>query len=224
MKLLHNNYVLALLGLAMIVGLILIYGLVNRNVSPKVTEVVYAPVTKPVLVNSNRPGVLIPAVRTSHFLAKTVASCQSTGTGCQVVDLQLMNQERAAIGVSPLTADSVQRLGSGACVGSRGHSKAMASVNQIFHQDVRFPTQSFPSNICGYYSTAGENVAETYGTKYQALVQAHGLYMAEPHDATTCRTTVNHACNILNPKFHTIGFWISKGSNGYYFSTEDFKG
>ncbi|MGH2409866.1 MAG: hypothetical protein ACRDGS_05785 [Chloroflexota bacterium] len=49
------------------------------------------------------------------------------------------------------------------------------------------------------------------------------MMMAEAHDPSTCAATVNHACNILNPKFRAVGIGIDV-TGGMTWLTEDFVG
>jgi uncharacterized protein YkwD len=136
--------------------------------------------------------------------------------------LALLNKDRAAVGVPPLTLNLTQSTGSGSCVGSVGHSSAMQQSGTIWHTNSSYPAASFPTNLCIAYSTAGENVGEAgSGNELTDLQQLDSMMMGEAHDASTCATTVNHACNILNPSFHQVGIGLVTANNTTWL-TEDF--
>jgi kumamolisin len=142
-------------------------------------------------------------------------SCPGSQSGCIQAMFTILNNDRAGAGVAPLTLNSTQTNGTGSCVGSYGHSVHMASVGAISHDQ-------FPGDICIAYSTAGENVGEaSYGNELTDLQQLDQSMMSEPHDATTCSTTGNHACNIINPAFHQVGIGIYNVNNQTWL-TEDF--
>jgi hypothetical protein len=49
------------------------------------------------------------------------------------------------------------------------------------------------------------------------------LMMSEPHSASICRYSVNHACNELDPAFRQVGIGV-ESINGSTWLTEDFLG
>lgn len=61
------------------------------------------------------------------------------------------------------------------------------------------------------------------GGEVQDLHTMDQLMMGEPHSRHVCATTVNHACNILNPRFHRVGIGLYL-SGGTTWLTEDFIG
>jgi hypothetical protein len=100
----------------------------------------------------------------------------------------------------------------------------MAQTGGIWHTNVRYPRQSFPRNICIHYVYTGENVGEAFtGDESQDVLLLDRLMMKEPHTAATCASTVNHACNILDPHFRAVGIGLLV-RNGATWLTEDFIG
>ncbi len=137
------------------------------------------------------------------------------GSGCGAALFNLLNSDRSQAGVAALTLNATESNGTGSCAGSYGHSVHMASVGSISHDQ-------FQADICISYSVAGENVGEaSYGNELTDLQQLDSSMMAEPHDASTCSTTTNHACNIINPAYHQIGIGIYNVNNKTWL-TEDF--
>lgn len=144
--------------------------------------------------------------------------CATTGTGCVRAVLNLLNAERAAVGVNPLSLSWPQSRGIGDCVGARGHSIHMAKVGHISHDQ-------FPEDLCLSYTTAGENVgAANYGQKWSDLVATHQLMMSEPHDPGTCAQASNHACSVINRSFDTVGIGVWRAADGTTFLTESLMG
>jgi uncharacterized protein YkwD len=136
--------------------------------------------------------------------------------------LGLVNTDRTNAGLPPYTLNMTQSSGTATCVGSYGHSVAMAQSGSIWHVNPSYPQASFPNNICISYSIAGENVGMSQsGSETNDLQTINNLMMSEPHDASTCATTVNHACNILSTAFHQVGIGIYYANNTTWL-TEDF--
>jgi hypothetical protein len=100
----------------------------------------------------------------------------------------------------------------------------MQQSGSIWHTNPAYPAASFPTNICVSYMLAGENVGEaSYGNEATDLQQLDIMMMGEPHDPTTCATTVNHACNIINGSYTSVGIGIVYVNNATWL-TEDFIG
>jgi uncharacterized protein YkwD len=136
--------------------------------------------------------------------------------------LRIINRDRTRYGLPRLHLTSAQSLGNASCVGSYGHAEAMARSGAIWHVSARFRRASFPNSICVHFLHVGENVGESSeGNPMRDLRTLDTLMMAEPHSTTVCATTVNHACNILNPMFHQVGIGVYS-SNGTTWLTEDF--
>jgi uncharacterized protein YkwD len=147
--------------------------------------------------------------------SSSTGTCPNAQSACVQSMLNILNNDRTATGVAPLTLNSTETNGTSSCVGSYGHSVHMAALGAISHDQ-------FPADICVAYSTAGENVGEAgYGNELTDLQQLDQSMMSEPHDATTCSTTGNHACNIINPAFHQVGIGIYNVNNQTWL-TEDF--
>jgi uncharacterized protein YkwD len=138
--------------------------------------------------------------------------------------LNMINSTRAQYGVQPLSLNMAQSAGTSSCVGSYGHSTAMASSGQIWHQNAAYPAASFPTDICVSHSWAGENVGQWGGS--DELTEITGIFqamMSEQHDTAYCSVYDNHACNILNSRFSQIGIGLFY-SGGVTWYTTDFIG
>jgi hypothetical protein len=137
--------------------------------------------------------------------------------------LQLLDVARARAGVSPLVIRLVQSSGSGACVGSYGHSIAMAASGYVWDSNPSYFRASFPNNICVRSKWSGQNSGGYFGGGglVHGLKALHALMMNEPHDAATCASTTNHACDILDPAFRYVGIGVYR-AHGSTWLTEDF--
>jgi uncharacterized protein YkwD len=130
--------------------------------------------------------------------------------------LTMLNADRAQYGVAPLTLSSVLSNGSGSCVGAYGHSVHMAQMGAISHDQ-------FPSDVCGSWNTAGENVGEAgMGSELTNLQWLDNSMMAENSPAKVPGCSGSHACNIINPAFHQVGIGIYQDASGTTWLTEDF--
>lgn len=152
----------------------------------------------------------------------TPNACNTVVSGCTTRILGIMNADRSRYGLPKLVLTTAQSTGSTKCVGSYGHSVAMARSSAIWHINARYPRASFPTSICVPFLHAGENVGESAsGNAKGDLKVLDNLMMSEPHSRSDCATTVNHACNILNPLFHKVGIGVYY-INGATWLTEDF--
>ncbi len=112
--------------------------------------------------------------------------------------LELVNQERAAAGVPPLSLQpqlaEVARI----------KSADMVAQNYFSHQS---PTYGSPFDMMRYfgisYRLAGENIAlaPNVDMAHSALMNSSG-----------------HRKNILNPDYTYIGIGMAEGSRGQYFT------
>jgi uncharacterized protein YkwD len=136
--------------------------------------------------------------------------------------LTMINNTRAQYGLPAYTLNWTQTTGTSTCAGSYGHSTAMARSGTIWHTNAGYPNASFPRDICLSFTAAGENVGMGgYGNELTDLQKVQSMMMSEPHDATTCSRTYNHACNILSRTYHRIGIGIYYSNNRTWL-TEDF--
>ena len=119
--------------------------------------------------------------------------------------VQLVNQERAANGLKPLTVNSL--LTKTATL----KSEDMAKLNYFDHQS---PTYGSPFDMMKQYGisyrTAGENIAMGQTTPQQVMQG----WMNSP----------GHRANILNSSFTQIGVGIAKNAQGRYIWTQQFIG
>ena len=136
--------------------------------------------------------------------------------------LRTINHDRALYGFLPVRLAIVQSQGTGSCVGSYGHSSAMALTLHILHTNRLFPWASFPRNVCTHFSVAGENVGESNsGSEQEDLETLNRAMMSEPYGPKYCGHGESHVCIILCPCFHRVGIGIYQ-AHGATWLTEDF--
>jgi uncharacterized protein YkwD len=171
--------------------------------------------------NDTSSGTIIP-VQPGSGATTTPNACNGALSECTTAMLKIINQDRASYGLPKLNLKPAQSVGKASCVGSYGHSQAMARSGAIWHANAQFPRASFPNNICVHFMHAEENVGESSsGSALSDLKSLDTMMMGEPHSKNVCASTVNHACNILNPAFHQLGIGVYY-SNGATWLTEDF--
>jgi uncharacterized protein YkwD len=139
--------------------------------------------------------------------------CRTKGTGCARMLLNALNNDRTTHGAGALTLDWTQSHGTASCPGSVGHSRHMAETGVLAHDQ-------FPADLCIPFRSAGENIAEAGGNKADAILTGLQLMLSE-NWSPGC--TWNHACNIRNPQFTTIGLGYAYG-RGAWFQTMSFVG
>ena len=151
-------------------------------------------------------------------------------TACEEEIVNLINASRQqyaqqyGLSLGNLTLSATQSNGTGSCVGSIGHSQAMQQSGSIWHQNPAYPQASFWNDICGGFNHAGENVGEFNSSSELTSLQAmHNAMMQEPHDPTTCASTINHGCNIVSGNYTRVGVGILV-VGGTTWLTEDFVG
>jgi uncharacterized protein YkwD len=165
-------------------------------------------------------------------------SCSSEAS-CQTLILTWINQVRAHYGIGALGLNSTQSAGAGSCVGSHGHSLAMMQSGTIWHvapgDNPSSPTNpaSFYRDICVNAMTAGENVGVAAGQSEGADLASimSGMMSENPNSPAGCTAlppgSTNHACNILNAAFSSVGIGVVDGAfstlSGPYM-TQDFIG
>ncbi len=113
--------------------------------------------------------------------------------------IRLVNQERAKVGLSPLTSAPV--LNSYALQ----RSKELVSVFDHVRPDGSDPLD-YVMGLGGYY-TAGENIAKSWGMADTPARVMDG-WMNSP----------GHKANILNPNFSYIGVGCYQVNGGYYWT------
>jgi hypothetical protein len=152
----------------------------------------------------------------------TSSSCPDSQDGCIQALLDLINADRAASNVGPLTLSLTQTRGTNTCVGSIGHSQAMGETGDIWNTHQGYDAASFPKDICLHSPSPGENIGyESTGNELTDLQTIHRDMMALPHDNATCKGEGNSACNLLAPDFNQVGIGIYQVNGGTYV-TEDF--
>lgn len=161
------------------------------------------------------------ATATATRIPTPVPACPGTLDGCRQAVVNMINQARAQYGVTGVVLNSRQSSGAGQCVGSQGHSQAMADSGSIWHYNSSYPAASFPNDICVSGSTAAENVGQcSQGNELEDLQCIHDLMMSEPY-SPGC--SGSHICNILSSDFGGVGIGIVQAGGSTYL-TEDFVG
>lgn len=147
---------------------------------------------------NSKPTATVPSTGSSSGSRSSFASFQS-----QVI--QLVNEQRAANGLKPLTANS--QLNNTATL----KSQDMAKLNYFDHTS---PTYGSPFDMMKKYGisyrTAGENIAMGQTTPAQVMQG----WMNSP----------GHRANILNASFTQIGVGIAKNAQGQLIWTQQFIG
>ena len=126
--------------------------------------------------------------------------------------LQLLNSDRAAHGLGPLSLST--RLGAVA----RAHSRDMARRHYFAHvtPEGRDPFARMAAAGITYQS-AGENLGEATGyAPLQAVQVLNDQMMAEPPHQE------NHRAIILNGGLHQVGIGVVVTASGSTYLTEDF--
>lgn len=173
-------------------------GLFSRNCNTPVTtppvNVTVPPVGPLPPVNVTVPAVPIPEVVPAPVPAP--AGGDVAGAAAHLLDL--VNHERAAAGLGPLTMrDDVVAI-------AAGQSQAMAAKGTIWHNDDLFSTVVRTALGAG---ALGENVGGDTSAD-----SVHARFMGSPH----------HRANILDGRFNVAGFAVAKAASGELFFTEDF--
>jgi len=138
---------------------------------------------------------------------------------CSQWVLGQINAERAQYGELPLTLSPLLSNGDGSCIGAIGHAEHMANdLHAIAHDQ-------FPADVCGSYSTAGENVGvSAYGSLAADVQQIHISMKSEPF---SLGCSGNHHCDWMNPSFTRIGIGIVPGAYAglpAHYLSEEFAG
>ena len=167
----------------------------------------------------------LPPVSPSPTATPLATPGKAAGPSCSFcvqAMLSLLRADRAKYGLPPLVLQPTQSTGTKTCVGAYGHSAAMATTGALWHINARYPRASFPRDICVSSQEAAENVGESAsGSPERDLQLLNSLMMSELHTRSACASGGSHACNILNPHFHTVGIGVYY-ANGVTWLTEDF--
>ncbi len=204
----------------------------NRQAAPKpaatATPVPAVPTStsRPVVpTGTSQPVTLPPTVITAPAppappVADPVTSaCAHTGSDCQAALLTLINGDRHAHNRAPLLLDMTQTLGiAGApghrrCVGTRGHTRAMAKSGRVWHINRRYRHASYPHNICRRGMRSAENVYAASGNEWAAVqtIEQHSMQSRKQRN------------RLLSPHFTHIGLDLERRGLRV-FVTEDFLG
>ncbi len=117
--------------------------------------------------------------------------------------LTLTNQERAKLGLSPLTwNDTLAGIGA-------NHCQDMIDRNYFAHESPEGQGPSDRADAAGYHWTwIGENIAEGYSTASEVMTG----WMNSP----------GHKANILRPQFTELGVGIRQAGNGQLYWAQEF--
>ena len=118
----------------------------------------------------------------------------------RVVDL--VNAERAAYGLAPLTYNA--QLDAAA----EGHNSVQVQTRTMAHINIGDGDPGSRIRAAGFMGAWGENVAVGQSSPEQVVRE----WMNSP----------THRANILNPNFHQIGVSFAQTSDGYSFWTQSF--
>ena len=139
-----------------------------------------------------------PAATTT---AAAVAPSSNSGAFEQRV-LQLVNQQRAANGVGPLTLNNILKNVADKHNATQVDSRTMAHIG-VGDGD---PGARFRAE--GFFGAWGENVAVGQSTPEQVVSE----WMNSP----------THRANILNPNYHQVGISYNTTQDGYSFWSQEF--
>jgi len=173
----------------------------------------------------------IPAIRSPTTISAPIpparpvvvdpvtSACSHTGSDCQTALLMLINGDRHAHHRAPLLLDMTQTLGSAGtpghrrCVGTRGHTRAMAKSGRIWHKDKHHPHASYPHDICRRGRHMAENVDAASGNEWAAVqtIEQHSMQARKQRD------------RLLSRHFTHIGLDLERRGLRV-FVTEDFLG
>lgn len=177
--------------------------------------------TAPSTVRVPSPAVTVgPTVRSRPAPPPAAAQCAKKGHRCNLALVDLIDKDRVRASRTPLTLDLGQTygvLGEGAnrgCVGSQGHSKAMAKTGRTWHSDRHHKRASFPRDICGDAHGAGENVARASGTEWAAIRAVEASILKEGPGGKRYK-------HLFSERYRRIGVGIARRGTTYYV-TEDF--
>ena len=147
------------------------------------------------------------------------SACAHTGSDCQTALLMLINGDRHAHHRAPLLLDMTQTLGSARtpghrrCVGTRGHTRAMAKSGRTWHTNKRYRRASYPHDICRRGMHSAENVYAASGNEWAAVqtIEQHSMQAKKQRD------------RLLSTHFTHIGLDLERRGLRV-FVTEDFLG
>ena len=132
----------------------------------------------------------------------TSGGCGPTFSSVATECTMLTNQQRAAVGVGPLTISATLDTA------AQGHSDYQAALRTMTHDGPGGNSPGTRMTAAGYsWQAWGENVA--YGFNDCSTV------------ITAWMNSPGHRANMLNPAYTNIGIAVAIGSNGYKYWTMD---
>lgn len=128
--------------------------------------------------------------------------------------LALINSSRAQNGAQPVTLNDTQS----ACV--LPYAIHLSEIGTLTHEGFGLTRPCPP-----YQPPAGENLGYGGGgNAHQTIIDVHTLMMNETHTPQFCAVSNDHACNIINPTFRTVGIAVYTDAGGNTYIVEDFTG
>lgn len=170
----------------------------SKAPAEKTTTPSHTPSTAPSTKTAS-PSASVPQQRTKTPLAPAPATPTAQSAAAQV--LTLVNQERAKVGCTPLTADS------GLASLASDFSSDMSARNFFDHTDPDGATPWDRAKKAGITDLGGENIARGQANA-QSVMDAW-------------MNSAGHRANILNCDFKTIGVGVEFGEGGPWW-TQDF--
>jgi RNA polymerase sigma factor (sigma-70 family) len=158
-----------------------------------------------------------PTPTPSHSATQAPPPPQSPDAAAEQQVLAVINQARAAQGLSPLT------LSSGLDNSSASHNHTMASGCGLSHDCPGEPALGNRETAAGVqWTNAGENIGtggpvsdDTSGIAGMAVGLTRSMLAEQPPND-------GHRKNILSPDFHHIGIAVMRDSSGNVWLTQDF--
>lgn len=195
----------------------------NHQVAPKPAPTRMpspaVPTGTPIPVTLSPTAISAPIPPAPPTADPVTSACAHTGSDCQTALLMLINGDRQAHHRAPLLLDMTQTLGTARtvghrrCVGTRGHTRAMAKSGHIWHRKKRYPHASYPHNICQRGRYSAENVDVASGNEWVAVqtIEHHSMRARKQRD------------RLLSSHFTHIGLDLER-RGPRVFVTEDFLG
>ena len=144
----------------------------------------------------------VPIAGATPVSVATSGGCEPTYSTVSTECATLTNQQRAAVGVGPVTVSLTLNAV------AQGHSDYQAAIKTMTHDGPGGNSPGTRMTAAGYSWRAwGENVA--YGFNDCAAV------------ITAWMNSPGHRANMLNPTYTNVGIAVAIGSNGYKYWTMD---
>ncbi|MBC7644654.1 MAG: hypothetical protein H7123_05970 [Thermoleophilia bacterium] len=148
------------------------------------------------------PATAAPVAAAAPAARAAAVAPSSNSTAFEQRVMQLINQQRAANGLSPVSQNSILKVVADKHNATQVESRTMAHIG-VGDGD---PGARFRSE--GFYGAWGENVAVGQSSPEQVVSE----WMNSP----------THRANILNPNYHQVGIAYNTTQDGYSFWSQEF--